>query len=168
MKRAIVFFAVLFLSGCMGRSYVTDQSKLDFDTSTGERKAPSNNNDKRKVFVWEIELGKDKGAPKSYKAPSEATTEPSYAPAESTQNTVVTTPEPTMETATTPAVTATTSGDKTYTEYTVQKNDTLQKISQKVYGTTKKWQILYNENKDVLKGPDKVYPGLVIKVPNKQ
>jgi nucleoid-associated protein YgaU len=52
----------------------------------------------------------------------------------------------------------------TYTKYTVQKGETLQKISQKLYGTTKKWKTLYDLNKDVLKGPNKVYPGQVINV----
>jgi nucleoid-associated protein YgaU len=50
-------------------------------------------------------------------------------------------------------------------KYTVQKNDTLQKISQHFYGTTKKWNKIYEANKDVLKGPNKIYPGQVINVP---
>lgn len=50
-------------------------------------------------------------------------------------------------------------------QYTVGKNDTLQKISQKFYGTTKKWKKIYNANKDKLKGPDKVYPGQVLDIP---
>jgi len=52
-----------------------------------------------------------------------------------------------------------------YTLYTVKKNDTLQKISHKFYGTTRRWKFLYNHNKDVLKSPDKLYPGVKIKVP---
>jgi len=166
MKRASVFFAVLFLSGCIGRTYVTDQGKIDFDPVTGERHTPSNDTtDKRKILVWEIEMNKKSSQPKPAtmtETAQESTYNVSTAPA-------VTTPEPAVsEALATPTATAVTPGDKTYTEYTVQKNDTLQKISLKVYGTTKKWQTLYNENKDVLKGPDKLYPGLVIKVPNKQ
>ncbi|OGX40884.1 MAG: hypothetical protein A2984_00045 [Omnitrophica WOR_2 bacterium RIFCSPLOWO2_01_FULL_41_12] len=49
--------------------------------------------------------------------------------------------------------------------YTVQKADTLQKISQKFYGTTKKWNKIYQANQDKLKGPDKIYPGQVIDIP---
>ena len=52
-----------------------------------------------------------------------------------------------------------------YENYIVQKNDTLQKISHKFYGTTRKWQTIYKANKDVLKSPDKLYPGLKIKIP---
>jgi len=49
--------------------------------------------------------------------------------------------------------------------YTVQKGDTLQKISRKFYGTTRKWNKIYDANSDTLKGPDKIYPGQVINVP---
>lgn len=48
--------------------------------------------------------------------------------------------------------------------YTVQENDTLQKISHKFYGTTKKWNFLYETNKDVLKSPDRLYLGVEIKI----
>lgn len=49
--------------------------------------------------------------------------------------------------------------------YTVQKGDTLQKISQKFYGTSKSWYKIFKANEGVLKGPDKIYPGQVINVP---
>jgi nucleoid-associated protein YgaU len=52
-----------------------------------------------------------------------------------------------------------------YTTYTVQKGDTLQKISQKLFGTTKKWQEIYQANSQTLKSPDKIYPGLILKIP---
>ncbi len=48
--------------------------------------------------------------------------------------------------------------------YKVQKTDTLQKISMKFFGTTKKWMQIYKDNKDVLKSPEKIYPGQVIKI----
>jgi nucleoid-associated protein YgaU len=53
-------------------------------------------------------------------------------------------------------------------EYTVQSGDTLQKISQKLYGTTKKWHKLYLLNQDILKSPDKIHPGMIIKVIDKE
>lgn len=52
-----------------------------------------------------------------------------------------------------------------YINYTVQKGDTLQKISQKFYGTTKKWKKIFSANQDSLKTPDKVYPGKVLRIP---
>jgi LysM repeat protein len=54
---------------------------------------------------------------------------------------------------------------ETFEKYTVQKNDTLQKISKKFYGTTKKSNKIYNANKGVLKSPNSIYPGQVINVP---
>jgi LysM repeat protein len=52
--------------------------------------------------------------------------------------------------------------------YTVQKGDTLQKISQKFFGTSKKWMGIYEANKDVLKSPNKVFPGQEIQIPMEQ
>ena len=43
--------------------------------------------------------------------------------------------------------------------YVVQKGDTLQKISDKMYGTTKRWKEIYEANKAVLKSPDFITPG---------
>lgn len=50
-------------------------------------------------------------------------------------------------------------------EYTVQKGDTLQKISKKFYGTTKKWTKIYDANKNIMKRPDQIYPGQAILIP---
>ncbi len=52
-----------------------------------------------------------------------------------------------------------------FKSYTVEKNDTLQKISQKLYGTTKKWNKIFEANKDALGAANKIYPGQVLKVP---
>ena len=54
-----------------------------------------------------------------------------------------------------------------YRTYKVKKKDTLQKISKKFFGTTKKWYAIYELNKDKLKSPDKVFPGQIIRIPNK-
>ncbi len=50
-------------------------------------------------------------------------------------------------------------------KYTVEKNDTLQKISMKHYGTTKKWKKIFDANADKLKSPDRIYKGQVINIP---
>lgn len=49
--------------------------------------------------------------------------------------------------------------------YTVQRGDTLQKISQKMYGTTKSWQRIFDANKSKLKKPDMVVVGMVLQIP---
>ncbi|MBI5145188.1 MAG: LysM peptidoglycan-binding domain-containing protein [Candidatus Omnitrophica bacterium] len=65
----------------------------------------------------------------------------------------------------TPGAVGEVAGAANVEKYTVQKNDTLQKISQKFYGTTKKWAKIYEANKDTLKGPNKIYPGQVLDIP---
>lgn len=52
-----------------------------------------------------------------------------------------------------------------FEKYTVQKGDTLQKISKKFYGTTKKWNKIYEINKGALKTPDKIRTGQVLNIP---
>ena len=49
--------------------------------------------------------------------------------------------------------------------YVVQKGDTLQKISGKVFGTTQKWKIIYEANKNVLKSPDRIRAGQKLVIP---
>ena len=51
------------------------------------------------------------------------------------------------------------------TTYTVQKDDTLQKIAKKVYGTYSKWIRIYDANRDKLKNPNSVKPGTVLTIP---
>jgi LysM repeat protein len=49
--------------------------------------------------------------------------------------------------------------------YTVQAGDTLSKISQNVYGTTNRWQEIYDANRDQLKNPHDLKVGMTLKVP---
>jgi nucleoid-associated protein YgaU len=51
------------------------------------------------------------------------------------------------------------------TSYTVQKDDTLQKISKKVYGTYAKWYKIYKANKDKISNPNVLKPGTVLNIP---
>lgn len=55
--------------------------------------------------------------------------------------------------------------EKEETIYVVKKGDTLQKISNKMYGTTKKWQKIYEANKNILKGPNMINPGQKLVIP---
>jgi nucleoid-associated protein YgaU len=49
--------------------------------------------------------------------------------------------------------------------YIVKKGDTLQKISNKMFGTTKKWKKIYESNRSVLKSPDRIRAGQKIVIP---
>ena len=49
--------------------------------------------------------------------------------------------------------------------YTVQKGDTLSKISKQYYGDASKYQRIFEANRDKLSDPDKIQPGQVLKIP---
>ncbi len=50
-------------------------------------------------------------------------------------------------------------------EYVVEKNDTLQKISKKFYGSYSKWMRIYEANKEVIDNPDRIKPGITLQIP---
>lgn len=49
--------------------------------------------------------------------------------------------------------------------YTVQKGDTLWKISTSMYGNGAKYTVIFEANKPMLSDPDKIYPGQVLRIP---
>jgi len=51
------------------------------------------------------------------------------------------------------------------TTYKVVKGDSLSGIAQRVYGDPKKWQRIYDANKDIIKNPDLIYPGQDLRIP---
>lgn len=53
-------------------------------------------------------------------------------------------------------------------EYIVKENDNLIKISKELYNDYRKWQDIYNLNKDKLDKPSVIFPGQVLKLPEKQ
>ena len=57
---------------------------------------------------------------------------------------------------------STSSSEKTYE---VQAGDTLSKIAKREYGDANQWKRIFDANKDVLKDPDKIYPGQSLKIP---
>jgi nucleoid-associated protein YgaU len=49
--------------------------------------------------------------------------------------------------------------------YTVVKGDNLSKISKQHYGDPNKYPLIFEANKPMLKHPDKIYPGQVLRIP---
>lgn len=49
--------------------------------------------------------------------------------------------------------------------YTIKKGDTLWAIAKKYYGKGSEYPKIFNANKDIIKDPNKIYPGQVIKIP---
>ena len=48
--------------------------------------------------------------------------------------------------------------------YEIQKGDTLWAIAQKFYGDGNKYKKIFEDNKEVIKDPDKIYPGQKIRI----
>ncbi len=51
------------------------------------------------------------------------------------------------------------------TFYTVKKGDYLSKIAKEVYGDASKYNVIFEANKPMLKDPDLIYPGQVLRIP---
>ncbi len=49
--------------------------------------------------------------------------------------------------------------------HTVAKGDTLSAIAKKFYGDANKYQAIFEANKPMLKHPDKIYPGQMLRIP---
>jgi len=165
-----IVVAIIFLAGCMVRTYTVEKPRIDTDiegnrgylTGAPATEPPENKFGKtRKISVFEIEFperGKARTAGSETAAPPEKETvsqqaEDLYTEYGSNED-VAYVEEITIE------------GPQQESEqYVVQKYDTLQKISYKFYGTTKKWKYLYNVNKNVIKNPDKLYPGMKLTIP---
>lgn len=49
--------------------------------------------------------------------------------------------------------------------YEVKSGDTLSKISKLHYGSANKYMIIFEANKPMLKDPDKIYPGQMLRIP---
>ena len=49
--------------------------------------------------------------------------------------------------------------------YEVQKGDTLSKIAKEQYGDANRYQKIFEANRPMLKHPDKIYPGQVLRIP---
>lgn len=49
--------------------------------------------------------------------------------------------------------------------HTVVKGDTLSKIARQAYGDANQWKKIFEANRDILKDPDRIFPGQVLKLP---
>lgn len=152
--------STMLLSGCVVRSYELTRERVDQNLGGGNRgylmgQAPSASEERkltRDTRVVEIELRSplkfEKGKKPAAQAP--VVTETSEGNKGYMSEEMPVQPE-------TPAM--------NFQQYKVEKNDTLQKISQKFYGTTKKWQKIFEANKETLKTPDRIRPGQTLNIP---
>ena len=174
MKRIGLFLGVILLSGCLVRSYTVQKPRTDLDVQGNrgylvgipkEEVKPSK--ETRPITVFEVELGPHRPK-KGVSLPQKEALPPAEESMLMESQEEIFEEEVEGESSPYESKRETDAPEKHYVTYKVRKNDTLQKISKKFYGTTKKWLFLYQENKDVIKSPDKIYPGLVIKIPQGQ
>lgn len=168
---AIVMVAA-FVSSCTMRSYVQEKGRVDQEMTGNagciQGTCPpvdrSNLPQSRDTYVLEIDTGpaKVKGSD-AQAATKSSVTEEVYVEEEysTSQN------EYNYGNVNESFVAEAEVVEPSFTEYKIEKNDTLQKISQKFYGTTKRWNELYQANKDVIKDPNRIKPGKTIRIPQK-
>lgn len=171
-KRIVFVCCLLFLvsvvSGCVVRSYTATKPRVDQDLAGNRGYIQGNipaSEDRivrkktRKVSVVEIELHSpikfERGLPKS------KAKKPTTEDEELWGNLGYLEGRPSAERK---KVAFINGRKREVISYTVQKGDTLQKISMRFFGTTKKYLKIYKDNKDVLKSMEKIYPGQVIKI----
>lgn len=155
---------VITLAGCSVNTKLVERERVDQQIkgnqgyltgtapATGERKAT------RKYFEVQVEVPPAEES----RVPKKALEIPAPARVPVTNFSAVPAVQQPVKVAIEPAA------QEEFTNYTVQKGDTLQKISMKLFGTTKKWKKIFNANRDVLKSPDKVKPGMVLKIPKSE
>ena len=51
--------------------------------------------------------------------------------------------------------------------YEVKSGDSLSKIAKKEYGDANAWKKIFEANKDLIKDPNKIFPGQKLKIPPK-
>lgn len=156
---AIALLTVVFiLSGCAVKTYQVTKDRVDQDLYSGNHgylKGESNQTEgadrktTRTIHVVEVDLGGPKQKTATTRSYETTQTLELISPAYQSQETIEPLPQVNLTTE----------------KYVVQKNDTLQKISQKFYGTTKNWHKIYKANQDTLKTPDRLYPGQTINIP---
>ena len=56
--------------------------------------------------------------------------------------------------------------EPTVQTYTVVPGDSLSKIARNFYGEANKWRRIFEANQDILKDPDLIHPGQVLKIPS--
>jgi nucleoid-associated protein YgaU len=173
-KIQLCLVCVLFAfvsSGCVVRTYKLTRDRIDQDLTSGNRgyltgsipaeEAAKERKTTRATRIVEVEMHSPIkfGAPPKEKAPRRTTVTPQARIQEDYSSSY--TPQPYI-----PRIERTEEVQPQAVEkYTVKEGDTLQKISQKFYGTTKKWYSIYKANQETLKGPNKIFPGQVINIP---
>jgi nucleoid-associated protein YgaU len=162
MRKLLVLVVIVFLAGCMTvKTYEIEKPRVDTEVkgnqgyltgSSKEEPKESRLGDTRTISVVELDFGYGKAKGQEPVSKEVVVEEEIYIEEPQSIEDV------SFDIEEAPS-------QMRYESYTVAKNDTLQKISLKFYGTTRKWKKIYDANQDVIKDPNRVYPGKTIKIP---
>ena len=167
-KNLALITLVIFAAGCglETRTYVMTKDRVGLDQNNGNGgcvvgkcpPAPAPKETTRKIYVLEI----TKPVPESEVQKIEQTAV--NAITESAETPSVSTVPAAQPQAAGPVAVAN-GGNMQARVYTVQKDDTLQKISKKLFGSYGKWYKIYKANKNKIKNPNILKPGTVLTIP---
>ena len=188
LLRLLSVMFLIFAAGCglkniKAETYVMTQPRVDIEKGTGnagylkgEPRYLDPQKKTRKVYILELTKALPEGEVK--KIEQEVTTTSSTkiekivpedqapaVPAEANHGNVNRIVIPPIEDTEPAATKAAVTGSTEAITYTVQKDDTLQKIAKKVYGSYGAWYKIYEANKDKIKNPNLLKSGTVITIP---
>jgi len=164
IRSLVLVCVVLFLGGCIMKTYVQDKDRVDQKMEgnagclQGQCPERGDYNPKRKTYVLEIQT-KPKVSKEEY-----ITEESTYTSDYDGVKTSTTTRSFSSSASEPKVIYEPEETDAAIIDYTVEKGDTLQKISKKRYDTYKRWYEIYDLNKDILSSPDRIKPGMTIKI----
>jgi len=190
LKNFMVVLAAVFVAGCAStnkddggvtaRAYIADKARVDQSMDSGNygylagTPQPVDRSDLKKTRkIYVLEFTKEVPQPPDPPAPAPVTGS-SYVP-----TTRPPAPEPEWaKPVRLPRIDDVDSdrwsekgeidsSNPSFIDYTVEKNDTLQKISKKFYDSYSKWPLILDANKATLKDPNKIRPGMKLRIPVK-
>lgn len=151
--------AVLVLSGCYtARTYVVNKERVDQEIPGQPANTPVKT---RKVVVFEL-IEKNKAEPAL--AADEVQEPSAAAPSSAVREDDFTLPQSSAAVEK-PFVQVSSVVMAEPQVYVVEKDDTLQKISKKVYGVYSQWPRIYDANRAVIKDPNFLKPGVTLMIP---
>ena len=181
-KKLALITLVIFAAGCglETRTYVMTKDRVGLNQSNGNGgcvvgkcpQAPASKETTRKIYVLEITKPvPDSEVQKIEQTAVNAITEPvetspalNASPAQSA-SAASENPELGSSSQGSEAAGVQNGGNMQARVYTVQKDDTLQKISKKLFGSYGKWYKIYKANKNKIKNPNILKPGTVLTIP---
>ncbi len=194
LLRLLSVIFVIFAAGCglkniKAETYVMTKPRVDIQQGAGNAgylmgtpKYDEPVKKTRKVYILEVTKALPEGEVKKIEhevsttsstkvetivppAAQEEAPEPAVAANHGNVNRIVIPSLEDSQPATPAAEKPTLTGPSEATTYTVQKDDTLQKIAKKFYGSYGAWYKIYTANKEKIKNPNLLRSGTVITIP---